>query len=134
MSIQGYQNAYHNHGYTPSGSVSSSFSGTRSTTESDGSHSHSVSTTLDDSSRTLKYIYGANGFLGGQPTGFPPDGSTTASGGTSTDGSHSHVYTPSGSVSSSFSGNTSTTTYDGNSSNHEARPSNYTYVIWKRVS
>ena len=47
---------------------------------------------------------------------------------------HNHEYTPSGSVSSSFSGNTSTTTYDGNSSNHEARPSNYTYVIWRRVS
>ena len=134
LSIQGYQNAYHNHGYTPSGSVSSSFSGTRSTTDSDGSHSHTVTTTLDDANGTLKIIAGANGFLAGQPTGFTPFGSTTASGGTSTDGSHKHKYTPSGSVSSSFSGDTSTTTYDGNSSNYEARPSNYTYVIWKRVS
>lgn len=134
MSIQGYQNAYHNHGYTPSGSVSSSFSGTRGTTDSDGSHSHDVSTTLDDSTGTIKYIYGGNGFIAGQTTGFTYSGNITASGGTSTDGSHSHKYTPSGSVSSSFSGKYGTTSYDGNSSNHEARPSNYTYIIWKRVS
>ena len=61
-------------------------------------------------------------------------GKLSSSGGTSTDGSHSHGYTPSGSVSSSFSGSYGTTSYDGNSSNYEARPSNYTYVIWKRVS
>ena len=133
LSIQGYQNAYHNHEYTPSGSVSSSFSGTRSKTDSDGSHSHTVSTTLDASSTGIKNEWVSNGIIAGQPSPVAL-GSSTASGGTSTDGSHKHGYTPSGSVSSSFSGNTSTTTYDGNSSNHEARPSNYTYVIWKRVS
>lgn len=79
-------------------------------------------------------IYGLNGLIGGQPTGLTTSGSVTASGGTSTDGSHKHKYTPSGSVSSSFSGSYGTTSYDGNSSNYEARPSNYTYVIWKRVS
>ena len=131
LSIQGYQNAYHNHGYTPSGSVSSSFSGTRSTTDSDGSHSHSVS-----ASSSTKYIGpGSVGLQGSDISGiWTHFQDLSVSGGTSTDGSHKHKYTPSGSVSSSFSGNSSTTTYDGNSSNHEARPSNYTYVIWKRVS
>lgn len=133
MSIQGYQNAYHNHGYTPSGSVSSSFSGIRGKTDSDGSHSHDVSTTLNDASFSVKGVLTPNGFIAGQKSNLAI-GASTASGGTSTDGSHKHSYTPSGSVSSSFSGNTGTTTYDGNSSNHEARPSNYTYIIWKRVS
>ena len=131
MSIQGYQNAYHNHGYTPSGSVSSSFSGTRSTTDSDGSHSHTVSTKSD------RYYWGEGrvGLMGSSPSAVNVDRYIiTANGGTSTDGSHSHEYTPSGSVSSSFSGSYGTTSYDGNSSNHEARPSNYTYIIWKRVS
>ena len=130
LSIQGYQNAYHNHGYTPSGSVSSSFSGSLGTTGSDGSHSHSVTVTADSD----VWAYGLDGTaMGPGPLSFRVE-KITSSGGTSTDGSHTHGYTPSGSVSSSFSGDTSTTTYDGNSSNHEARPSNYTYVIWKRVS
>lgn len=131
MSIQGYQNAYHNHGYTPSGSVSSSFSGSRGKTDSDGSHTHDVNVR----SETLFLAKGNVGLQGSTVTGMFVDFSNVyVSGGTSTDGSHKHSYTPSGSVSSSFSGNTGTTTYDGNSSNHEARPSNYTYVIWKRVS
>lgn len=133
LSIQGYQNAYHNHGYTPSGSVSSSFSGIRGKTDSDGSHRHDVSTTLDDACFGLKELLSPNGFIAGQRSNVII-GASTASGGTSTDGSHKHSYTPSGSVSSSFSGSYGTTSYDGNSSNYEARPSNYTYVIWKRVS
>ena len=131
LSIQGYQNAYHNHGYTPSGSVSSTFSGTRSNTGSDGSHNHDVTA----SSEILFLGEGSVGLQGSTVSGFIVEPrKVDVSGGTSTDGSHMHEYTPSGSVSSSFSGNTSTTTYDGNSSNHEARPSNYTYVIWRRVS
>ena len=130
MSIQGYQNAYHNHGYTPSGSVSSSFSGSYGTTGDGGSHSHTVTVTSDKDI----WLYGsAAGAYGPGALGFYVD-KLSSSGGTSTDGSHSHGYTPSGSVSSSFSGSYDTTSYDGNSSNHEARPSNYTYVIWKRVS
>lgn len=131
LSIQGYQNAYHNHGYTPSGSVSSSFSGSRGKTDSDGSHSHSVAA----GSESLFWGKGRIGLQGASPSGVYVDLSDiSVAGGTSTDGSHSHGYTPSGSVSSSFSGSYGTTSYDGNSSNHEARPSNYTYVIWKRVS
>ena len=131
LSIQGYQNAYHNHGYTPSGSVSSSFSGSRDTTDSGGSHSHIVDGTAD----RLCWGEGRIGLAGMAPSGVNVDlYNVNVTGGTSTDGSHTHGYTPSGSVSSSFSGDTCTTACNGNSSNHEARPSNYTYVIWKRVS
>ena len=133
LSIQGYQNAYHNHGYTPRGSVSSSFSGSNITTGDSGSHSHTVSTTLNGGSTGVKSAVTMNGIVAGQASTLAL-GDATASGGTSSDGSHSHGYTPSGSVSSSFSGSYGTTSYDGNSSNYEARPSNYTYIIWKRVS
>lgn len=134
LRLQQDQIPYHNHSFTPSGSVSSSFTGNRGSTESDGSHSHNVSTTLDGGSYGLMTIITPAGFIGGQAASAAP-GVGTASGTAAAKGSqHTHSFTPSGSVSSSFSGNEGNTSYAGNSVDKECRPCNFTVRQWKRIA
>ena len=101
----------HSHSFTPSGTVSSSFSGTAGTTgkmSQNAEHRHVIT---EDSNSTLER-YDPNESKEDLSAGGPPGGGyhfwTNA---TNTD--HTHSFTPSGTVSSSFSGtagNTGSTT------------------------
>ena len=116
----------HRHTFTPSGSVSSSFTGTRTTTESAGGHAHSFRDFVmtPDTGSTKAAAYGSSSVVGGS---------------TSSVGNHSHYYTPSGSVSSSFSGNSGNTGYYGGDSNGNTASFStidpyITVYMWKRTA
>jgi len=106
------ENGWHQHTVTTSGSVSSSFSGYGSWTSTDGAHSHSISKNVDftvyyGEGSGVSGIYGNNSGWGGY---YPAHWYTVW---INTAGDHTHSITPSGSVSSSFSGSYSNTTTNG---------------------
>ncbi len=148
LNIQGYQNAYHRHSFTPEGSISvktnPTFTGTEVTSGANNrGHSHTI-----DHGHTAQAYYASSG----GSTGFEWHGSggstgsnkigriivsdySGSSGGESQD--HTHKVTAKGTISGgayTFSGTASNTGYNGDSSIKEARPSNYTIKIWKRTA
>lgn len=89
----------HTHNYTPSGTVSSTFTGSAVTTSSNGSHTHVI-----DTYDSAGPAYGVSRYR----TNNNAEKWSRAT--TNSAGEHTHMVTPSGTVSSSFSGNTGTTT------------------------
>ena len=111
----------HTHSFTPSGTVSSSFSGTTGTTgamNSNASHRHVIT---EDSNSTLER-YDPNESKEDLSAGGPAGGGyhfwTNA---TNTD--HTHYFTPSGTVSSSFSGTAGNTGAAGTGDTGSTAPS-----------
>ena len=148
LNIQGYQNAYHRHSFTPGGSISvttnPTFTGSEVTSNANNrGHSHTI-----NHGHTAQAYYASSG----GSTGFEWHGSGGSSGsnpigrivvsdysGSSGDESQSHTHkvTANGTISGgayTFSGTASNTGYNGDSSIKEARPSNYTIKIWKRTA
>ena len=111
----------HKHSFTPSGTVSSSFSGTAGTTgqmSQNAEHRHVIT---EDSNSTLER-YDPNESKEDLSAGGPAGGGyhfwTNA---TNTD--HTHSFTPSGTVSSSFSGTAGNTGAAGTGNTGETAPS-----------
>ena len=110
----------HTHSFTPSGTVSSSFSGTTGTTgymNSNASHRHVIT---EDSNSTLERYDSneSNEDISASGTG---DGYHFWTSATNTD--HTHSFTPSGTVSSSFSGTAGNTDEAGTGNTGETAPS-----------
>ena len=120
----------HTHSLTPSGTVTSSFSGKSVTTSSNGSHTHTVPFGKASSEAAG---YGLN--TGG--TSYVDRILVSSSQGTintATSTSHSHTLTPSGSVSSSFTGKTVTTSSNGSTSSIDIMNPYATVYMWRRIS
>jgi len=153
-------NGNHAHNYTASGSVSSSFSGNSGTTSWNSGHSHSYGTNAYFTvywgvGNGFSGIYGNNSgwgdywpadwyypgtsYSGEHYHSFTPSGSVSSSfsGGWSTtsgSGSHTHTFTASGSVSSSFSGTTVTTSSTGNGSSFNIQNPYIVVYMWQRTA
>ena len=86
----------HSHSYTPSGTVSSSFSGNQGTTSTTGAHTHNVTSSVNlvTNQRGTIYVTGGTDRL--------QEGGATLT--AQSAGNHSHTFTPSGSVTSTFKG------------------------------
>lgn len=101
------------HEYTPQGSVSGTFTGSQSTTESNGAHTHTF-TPSGSVSSSFSGTQCTTSQNGAHTHTFTPEGTVTSeftgnSGNTSTVSDHSHSFTPEGTVSGTFSGTTGTT-------------------------
>jgi len=97
----------HSHTVTPTGTIKSTFTGTSATTSNNGSHFHRIY-------RPVWYLVDWTGF---DDTFFTPyDGPTTVKITDTVDsgGAHTHTITPQGTVSSTFTGNSGTTSSVGN--------------------
>lgn len=120
----------HTHSFTPSGTVSSSFSGSSVTTSSNGSHNHTVPFGKASSEAAG---YGLN--TGG--TSYVDRILVSSSQGTintAMSTSHTHSLTPSGSVTSTFTGKTVTTSSNGSTSSIDIMNPYITVYMWRRVS
>lgn len=120
----------HSHSLTPSGTVTSSFSGSSVTTSSNGSHTHTVpfgNATAEASNYGLPYgitidVYRDRPLITGRTVDI------------FTAGAHTHSLTPSGSVTSSFSGKTATTSSVGSNSAIDIMNPYATVYMWRRIS
>jgi|GEM_PF-2938563 len=153
-------NGNHAHNYTASGSVSSSFSGSTVYTSWNGGHTHSYGSNANftvyfNYGSGTSGIYGNNsgwgswspahwfniwtGNSGAHAHYFTPSGwvSTSFSGGSSTtsgSGSHTHTFTASGSVSSTFTGATVTTTSSGSGTSFNIQNPYIVVYMWQRTA
>ena len=120
----------HNHSLTPSGTVTSSFSGKSVTTSSNGSHTHTVpfgAATNEAKGYGLSYniqvdVYRNRALVTGRTVSI------------FSAGTHTHSLTPSGSVSSSFTGKTVTTSSNGSTSSIDIMNPYITVYMWRRIS
>ena len=115
----------HNHTVTPSGTVSSTFSGKAGTTSNNGSHNHgSIFSVLSDSNMGLAQVVSFKDRV------IVSKRSMT----TESAGAHTHTYKASGSVSSRFTGSSITSSsVGGNNSFNIMNPYIATYM-WKRTA
>jgi len=148
LNIQDYQNAYHNHSFTPAGSISiktnPTFTGTAVT--SGGASTETVTITDPGHKHTSSKVNYGSAKMGvdswGQTNGWTQSGPTFTDTSSATTGitakhAHTHSVTADGTISGgayTFTGTAGNTGYNGNSSIKETRPSNYSYVIWKRIA
>ena len=127
----------HNHTVTPLGTVSSKFSGKTTKTSSNGSHTHSttVMKNLDanedtDQGIATQDVQGAD-LTDGFKDRLLIDGGNRS---LSSNGSHFHTYVADGTVSSKFTGSSTSTSSTGKSSVvNVLNPYIVTY-IWKRIA
>ena len=121
----------HSHSFTPSGTVSSSFTGTAGTTgymNSNASHRHVIT---EDSNSTLER-YDSNESAEDVSASGKGDGYHFWTSATNTD--HTHSFTPSGTVSSSFSGTAGTTGSNGSGSSFSILPPYIVKYCWERIA
>ena len=126
----------HNHSATPTGTVASSFVGKSATTSSNGAHTHTVPFGLASSE--------AKGFglrttiYDGKDGGSYYDRAIVTSDGynktVNNAGAHTHSLTPSGAVTSTFSGKTVTTSSNGGGSSIDIMNPYITVYIWRRTA
>ena len=106
----------HSHSFTPSGSVTSTFTGSQVNTSTTGNHSH---TTGMYQASPYKYTYGS------QTDGLAFWGSTYAAA-SSTTGNHYHTVTAAGTVSSTFTGKDGTTGAAGKGTTSDGHTHSFT--------
>lgn len=122
--------AAHTHNASISGKVTSTFKGTSTATSSNGSHNHTIpANTSDTEAKNYSLIVTETGFLGRVVVYSNPATSTSSS-----FSSHTHTLTPSGTVSSTFKGNTSNTSATGSGSSVNFQNPYITVYIWKRTA
>ena len=130
----------HNHTYTPKGNISSSFSGNRSLTEGNGGHTHRIyGGEYDGYNYRLESGIGSYSSTAADSTHWGPwfGGGYSAKDNVYTDnpGNHQHYYTPSGKVTSTFTGTTLSTTACTNCSGTSFSVQNpyITVYMYKRI-
>ena len=137
----------HSHSFTPSGNVSSSFTGSQVTTSAtDTNHAHAFSGTTDNASvgEVLKYYggdrsYGINTSWPGAYNGqYGSVGHTHTfsgiTGGMNQNSSHTHTVTAKGSVSSSFKGAAGTTGTTGKGTSFSIQNPYTVVYMYKRTA
>ena len=126
----------HNHSATPTGTVTSSFTGKSTTTSSNGAHTHTVS--FGNASNEAKGFGLRTTIYDGKDGGSYYDRPIITSDGynktVNNAGAHSHSLTPSGSVTSTFSGKTVTTSSKGGGSSIDIMNPYITVYIWRRTA
>ena len=120
----------HAHTITPSGSITSTFKGTSVNTSSAGGHTHTepYGKASDEAKgyglrNTQTYVYDVI-MVETSSTYFEIDSS----------GSHNHTMTPSGTVSSTFTGSSATTSSVGSTSSFSIQNPYITVYMWKRTA
>ena len=144
----------HSHTFTPSGSVSSAFTGTAVTTASGGAHTHrTTSRTLTNpitvSSSTIRWgsygvyepnrsnvsgsggFYSSSGNIGGT---WENVSITIPALSIASSGSHTHSVTAAGTVKSTFSGKSGTTSTVGQGEEFSTMDPYITVYMWERVA
>ncbi len=123
----------HTHSLTPSGTVTSSFTGKTATTSSNGTHTHTMpfGKASDEAKGygLMKVGYGNKPTYNNRSliTNHTNDDMSTA-------GAHTHSLTPSGTVTSTFTGNTDITSTNGSAGSIDIINPYITVYMWKRVS
>lgn len=120
----------HTHSITPSGTVTSSFTGKSATTSSNGAHTHTVDfgkASSEASGYGLSYgisvdVYRDRALINGRTVDV------------AVGGAHTHSATPSGSVTSSFTGKTVTSSSNGSGSSIDIMNPYITVYIWRRTA
>ena len=128
----------HSHSFTPSGNVSSTFTGSKVSTSSDGNHSHSFKisgyTGWESSSlKGLSLVWSSENFKnidGGTSTQHWADALINLNAG----GNHSHTVTAKGSVSSSFKGTAGTTESTGKGTSFSIQNPYTVVYMYKRTA
>ena len=124
----------HSHTITPSGTVTSSFSGTSVNTNTTGSHSHTLP--MKDAASEVKGYGLLSRAMGGNAY-FDRVMVKTSTGNrkhVNSGGEHTHSMTASGTVTSSFSGSSATTSSSGNSESFSIQNPYVVVYIWKRTA
>ena len=123
----------HTHSLTPSGTVSSSFSGKAATTTSSGNHFHQIP--FGKASNEAKG-YGLIKTNSGYNILYTDRAAVTnrTDDNMTTNGAHTHTLTPSGSVTSTFKGNTFTTSSTGGTTAIDVMNPYITVYIWRRTA
>lgn len=124
----------HSHTITPSGTVTSTFSGTSVNTNTTGSHSHTLP--MKDASSEVKGYGLLSRAMGGNAY-FDRVMVKTSTGNrkrVNSSGAHTHSMTASGTVTSTFSGKSATTSSSGNSESFSIQNPYVVVYIWKRTA
>lgn len=120
----------HNHSATPSGTVTSSFTGTSVTTSSNGAHTHTAPFgRASEEASGYGLVYDINyGYYRDRPMISGPTVSINDA------GAHTHSLTASGTVTSTFSGKTVTTSSNGSGSSIDIMNPYITVYMWRRTA
>ena len=121
----------HTHSYTPSGKVSSTFTGQSSTTSESGSHSHYIDGWAIKWGNLSNITFMTASMTNGTSTANNPYVSASS---TNSAGNHTHTVTAAGTVSSAFTGTTATTTATGSGTKFSTIDPYITVYMYKRVS
>ena len=111
----------HRHSFTPSGTVSSTFTGIATNTSSNGSHHHTFQ------------VNNTQNRPGGYTTDYD-SGQKSYDQATSTNGEHTHSVTAKGTVSSSFTGSAGTTSPEGSGTSFSILPPYVVKYCWERTA
>ena len=117
----------HTHSYTPSGSVTSTFTGQSSTTSESGNHFHYI----DNGWAINNITFSTASMTNGTSTANNPYVSSNS---TNYAGSHTHTVTAKGTVSSAFVGITATTTATGSGTKFSTIDPYITVYMYKRTA
>ena len=128
----------HSHSFTPSGNVSSTFTGSSVSTSPDGSHDHQIGIAgyqYWPSSSVKGYVFrlGSDAFFN-TDAGTSTLHYTYANMNMATAGEHSHTVTAKGSVSSSFTGTSGTTRSTGSSKEFSVQNPYTVVYMYKRTA
>lgn len=122
----------HTHTLTPSGTVSSTFTGSQVTTSSAGAHTHYLSwASVADTGEGSGYGLGS-GYTYWQNKVMVTGGSITLS--SSTFSTSTHTVTPAGTVTSTFTGTSVTSSSVGSNSSLNIENPYITVYMWKRTA
>ena len=121
----------HTHTITPSGTVSSSFSGRSVNTNSTGSHNHTLAI---KKATTEVSGYGLLSFSSGGQAYYDRVMVTNETTTLKSAGAHTHTMTSSGTVSSSFTGRSVTTSSAGSTSSFSIQNPYIVVYMWKRTA
>lgn len=128
VSLQSSNLPSHTHTLTPLGTVTSTFEGISTATSSNGDHTHNVFKESGDEATSYAALENEN-FAGRVMIRTNTAGPTFSS----SDGNHTHILTPQGTITSTFNGTTSNTSSAGSSQSFSVQNPYITVYFWKRT-